>query len=91
MYFFSSPVCSLARVIHYLQGYAESLIVSQFLEGIPDLRKLQRYILRFINYLPKHLVEFLVSPSLIEEILAKNNAEAKNQAIDGMLVESCDG
>lgn len=71
-----------------ITGYAESLIVTQFLEGIPDLKKLQRYILRFINYIPKHLVEFLISPSLIEEILSKNSHDSKNQLIDQILVTS---
>ena len=67
-------------------GYAESLIVSQFIENMPDLRKVQRYILKFINYVPKHLIEFLVSPSLIEEILAKNSVETKNLATESTLV-----
>ena len=68
-------------------GYAECLIVSQFLENIGDLRKLQRYILKFIHYIPKHLIEFLISPSLIEEILSKNSVDSKNESIDAILVK----
>lgn len=42
--------------------------------------------LKTVNYFPKHLMEFLVSASLIEEILAKNDAEAKNKTTDNILV-----
>lgn len=70
------------------KGYAESLIVSQFIDSMADLRKLQRYILKFINYIPKHLMDFLISPSLIEEILAKNSIESKNHATENTLVVS---
>ena len=68
------------------KGYAESLVVSQFIDSMADLRKLQRYILKFINYIPKHLMDFLISPSLIEEVLAKNSVEAKNHATENTLV-----
>lgn len=66
-------------------GYAESLIISQFLENIHELRKIQRYILQFINYFPKHLIDFLVSSSLIEEILAKNQQMSKIEEVDKIL------
>lgn len=62
------------------------MIVSQFLDFIVEHRKLQRYILKFINYIPKHLIEFLISPGLIEEILNKNSSSGKNESIDKILV-----
>jgi predicted RNA-binding protein with RPS1 domain len=49
------------------------------------LRKLQRYILKYINYIPKHLIEFIVSPSLIEEIMAKIMVRNKNETIEASL------
>lgn len=75
-----------AEVKVHLSGYAESLIVSQYLDGIQDLKRLQKFVLKTVNYFPKHLMEFLVSASLIEEILAKNDAETKNKTTDNILV-----
>lgn len=69
-----------------MRGYAESLIISQFLDNVTELRKLQRYILQFINYFPKHLIEFLMSPSLIEEIMNKNMKIVKSDSADKTLV-----
>lgn len=69
-----------------MRGYAESLILSQFLDNIQELRKLQRYILQFINYFPQHLIEFLISPSLIEEIMSKNMKMMKSNSADKTMV-----
>jgi hypothetical protein len=64
--------------------------VSQFLENISDLRRLQKYILKYINYVPKHLIEFIISPSLIEEILAKMGTDSKSQAVEASLRQLMD-
>lgn len=69
-----------------MRGYAESLILSQFLDNIQELRKLQRYILQFINYFPQHLIEFLISPSLIEEIMSKNTRMVTTENIVDILI-----
>lgn len=74
-----------------MRGYAESLIVSQFLENIFEIRKLQRYILQFINYFPRHLIEFLFSPSTIEEIMSKNMKMVKGDCAEKTLVNSISG
>lgn len=87
---FSSLVCSFEKVASTDPGYVESLIVSQFIDSVHDLRRLQKYILKYINYVPKHLIEYIVSPSLIEEILSKTGSDSKSQTIEESLRQLMD-